>query len=63
MMVRDSNTGFDPGDFLEFSKRSLPKSQFGPAMFLRIALHKTLQKDPTMRAPDARSLPLYTRWK
>jgi hypothetical protein len=63
MQVRDNKTGFDPEDLLEFAKRSLPKSQLGPAMFLRIALHKTLQKDPTMRAPDARSLPLYTRWK
>lgn len=61
--VRGNDTGFEPGDLLGFAKGSLPKVQLGPAMFIRIALHKTLQKDPTMRAPDARSLLFSMRWK
>jgi serine/threonine protein kinase len=56
-------TNFDQGSLLEFAKRSLPKFQFGTSMFLHIALRKALQKDPALRAPNAQSLPLYTRWK
>jgi serine/threonine protein kinase len=54
---------FDQETLLKIAKRSLPKRELGPSMFLQIAIHKALQKDPVMRAPDARSLPLHTKWK
>ncbi|KAH6613693.1 kinase-like domain-containing protein [Chaetomium sp. MPI-SDFR-AT-0129] len=48
--AKENETGFGSGDWLRIAKRSVPQSQnLGPSMFLRIALHKTLQKDPAMR--------------
>ena len=52
-----------PADLLKHAKRSITGPSLGPPMFLRVTLHKTIQEDPAKRVPNARSLPLYTRWK
>lgn len=50
-------------NLLTHAKLSVPGPWFGPAMFLRIALHKTIQQNPSQRVANARDVPLYTRWK
>lgn len=61
--TRGDKACISPADLLKHAKHSVPGPGLGASMFLRIALHKTIQEDPLKRAPDARNFPLYTRWK
>jgi hypothetical protein len=52
-----------PAELLRLAKLSIPGANIGAAMFLRITLHKTLQEDPSKRAPSGEGIPLWTQWK
>ncbi|KAF4830541.1 putative serine/threonine-protein kinase gdt4 [Colletotrichum tropicale] len=61
-----NTSGTEPGvsatEMLQHAKRCLPAGQLSTAMFLRVALHKTIQGDPLERAASMRDLRLFTRW-
>ncbi|KAL6912661.1 hypothetical protein FSST1_010421 [Fusarium sambucinum] len=64
-LIRNDEKGrvcIDYTTLVECAKRSISGPFFGPAMFLRIALHKTIQHRASERVNEVQDISLSTQW-
>lgn len=58
----EDTSSISPDKFRKLAKASIPgRKQLGAAMFLEIALHRTLQDNPAQRAKSMEDIPLFTK--
>lgn len=62
-LIPDGQNGIKWEYLLKYAKAVVRGPPLGPEMFLRAALHMTLQDVVAKRVSDARSIPLCTQWK
>ncbi|KAG5746529.1 hypothetical protein H9Q70_010782 [Fusarium xylarioides] len=64
-LVKSDSKGqmcIDYTNLVKVAKQSVPGPRFGPPMFLRAALHKTIQHHASERVTGVQDIPLCTQW-